>query len=629
MQFFQLAGAWVLALFQFIGLTAGIIPIDTNVNYGGIKHVEPAVTQWLTLTNGYVIVTPQNPDPAETMAAKELQSTIEQISGVRLGIVDDTAAIDQREILVGATSLYDASSLFTAYGARGEDGFLLKADGGRLIIAGGSPRGTLYGVYAFLEEQLGCRWYTPTVSFIPTLSEVKVNAALDDLQIPDFELRRVSAKGATARYNAIKRNNVPIWAGDANYGGGMAYVLWDVTLDKLVPDSLFAAHGDYFAWRKDQNKRTVAHVCMSSEGAFQEALKNAKLAIDADTRGAKHIHIGQKDNSDYCECYICLAAYKKYGSVSGPTVLFANRLAEELEKAGYLDMSVTFYAYNETEHPPTDPALECRENVIPVICGSHHACNSHPYCECGQYRNGEFNLITRFSSPEPWFANDVKRWVEIADRTYIYEYSINFLNSAQFFSNFATMGKNAKWMLDSGVTGFTYTCGDGHEAAFNELRNYLLSKIYWDADCDVAYHMMDFLRSFYGEAAGPIKQYINFVTAKTASITHAFDFDWHYQAGYFDSISVCKVDKIWKAALAAGGTPEQKFRVEREECSWRYYKSNLYLGEFCLFNPMRPRNNEKLYDDFLAHGVERVTAFGVIPPKDQVDFVWARPFNWR
>jgi len=634
MKFLQRIGLWLLALLQFLGLTVGIIPFDKDVGYGGTKHVEPAVTDWLTViadgVSGYVIVTPKRPDPAETTAARELQSALEQISGVRLNIVDETVMVDQREIVVGATGLYDAAPLFAQYGARGEDGFLLKASGGRIVIAGGSPRGTLYGVYAFLEEQLGCRWYAPGVTYIPSLGTVRVNAALDDLQIPSFELRRVNAKGADARYNAIKRSNVSTWPGNPSYGGGLGYVLWDVTMDKLVPDSLFAAHPDYFAWRKELNQNTAAHVCMSSEGAFQEALKNAKAAIDADTRGATHIHLGQKDNEEYCECAVCLAAYEKYGGVSGPTIVFANRLAEELEKAGYDGMFITFYAYNETEHPTTDPELRCRANVIPVICGSHHACHCHPYYECGQYRRADFDLVTRFSSPAPWFANDVKRWTQLAQRTYIYEYSINFLNSQQFFANFGTLRKNAAWMLENGVTGYTYTCGDGHDATFNELRNYLLSKIYWDADCDVQYHMTEFLKGYYGEAAaGPLKQYIDFVTAKTASIAHAFDFDWHYQVGYFDPVSVCKIDKMWKAALAAEGTPEQKYRVQREECAWRYYKANLLLGEFSPLNSLRPKLNEKLYDDFLAHGVERVTAFGAIPPKDKVDFVWDSPVGWR
>jgi len=228
-------------------------------------------------------------------------------------------------------------------------------------------------------------------------------------------------------------------------------------------------------------------------------------------------------------------------------------------------------------------------------------------------------------------ASASKRWVEIAERTYIYEYSINFMNSAQFFPNFATLQKDAAFMLESGVTSYTYTCGDGHEGSFNELRNYLLAKLYWDTECDVEYHMMDFLRGYYGEAAAEyLKEYIDFVTAKSASLDHAFDFDWHYQAGWFDPASVRKIDAMWEDALAAGGTPEQKFRVEREETGWRYYKANLYMGEFSLLNPLRPQENEKLYDDFLSHGVTRVTALaGPIPPKEDVDFVWKRPFNWR
>ena len=45
----QQAMAWLLALLQFLGLTAGILPYDKEVDYGGIKFVEPVVTDWLTL----------------------------------------------------------------------------------------------------------------------------------------------------------------------------------------------------------------------------------------------------------------------------------------------------------------------------------------------------------------------------------------------------------------------------------------------------------------------------------------------------------------------------------------------------------------------------------------------------
>jgi hypothetical protein len=71
-------------------------------------------------------------------------------------------------------------------------------------------------------------------------------------------------------------------------------------------------------------------------------------------------------------------------------------------------------------------------------------------------------------------------------------------------------------MHDIGITGYIYNCGDTHIAAFNELRNYLLCKLQWDVNCDVEYHMMDFIKAYYGEAAAPyIKEILDIQTAQT------------------------------------------------------------------------------------------------------------------
>ena len=186
-----------------------------------------------------------------------------------------------------------------------------------------------------------------------------------------------------------------------------------------------------------------------------------------------------------------------------------------------------------------------------------------------------------------------------------------------------------KYMHEIGITGYVYNCGDGHYAAFNELRNYLLCKLQWDVDCDVEYHMNDFLKAFYGEEAAPyIKEYIDLQTAMTKATGHAFDFDWHYQAGFASPYVVTKSDLLFKKALNADVTDEQKFNIEVAELSWRYYKANLFMGEFIFLNPMRMQENEKLYDDFKSHGLNRVSSFATIPEnKAEVDFM-DRPFNW-
>ena len=233
-----------------------------------------------------------------------------------------------------------------------------------------------------------------------------------------------------------------------------------------------------------------------------------------------------------------------------------------------------------------------------------------------------------FGENEPTVAEDFANWVKVADTTYIYDYTINFLNSAQFFSNLETMQSTMRYMHDLGITGYIYNCGDGHEAAFNELRNYLLHKLQWDVDCDVSYHMNDFLRAYYGEDAAPyIREILDTQTAQIRATAHAFDFDWHYQSGFYPLHTVKKLDRLWDCALRADGTDDQRFRVETANLSWEYYKANLFLGKYTLLNPLRHKANEALYDAFAAHGLHRVSSFGLIPPKSEVDF-FKRPFTW-
>ncbi|MBQ4243294.1 MAG: DUF4838 domain-containing protein, partial [Clostridia bacterium] len=444
---------------------------------------------------------------------------------------------------------------------------------------------------------------------------------------PSFAIRRNDCAGTNDRHRARTRMNVSFWSEAEGFGGALTFVMWDVTLDRLVPDSLFTEHPEYFALGED-GKRTTDHVCLSNPDVLPVAVENARQAIENCPReSSKHIHIGQKDNENYCHCETCEALYKKYGSVSAPTILFTNAFADALDD-DYPDFTFTFYAYNETDRPPADLTLRCRKNVVPVLCGLHKACRSHPLTECGAV-DGDDSFNNLFGENEPRVANDFANWVKIADRTYIYDYTINFLNTAQFFSNFGTMQSTMKYMHDTGITGYVYNCGDGHEAAFNELRNYLLCKVQWDVDCDVEYWMNEFLKGYYGEAAAPfMKKIIDIQTAQISATAHAFDFDWHYQSGFYPLYTVAKLDGLWNRALNADITEEQRFNVECADLSWEYYKANLFIGKYFFLNPLRMQANEELYDAFKSHGINRVSSFGLIPEKENLTFI-ERPIEWR
>ncbi|MBQ2904159.1 MAG: DUF4838 domain-containing protein [Clostridia bacterium] len=613
----------IIALIEVILVAVGLIPVTTEINYGGNKYQAPPITNPMYIVeNGisdYCIATENNPEEALLTAAEELQTYIEKISGAKLAcITEDELEDGQKAIILRSSANEDIAA----------DGFSLRSDGNCLYITGDDDRGTLYGAYTFLEEYLGVRWFTPELEVVPESKDIVIDSAIDRIVEPSFSIRRNDTAGTNDAYRARTKMNVSFWKEMPDYGGALTYVLWDVTLDTLVPDALFAEHPEYFAMNPD-GTRTTDHVCLSHPEVLPIAIENARNAIlECERKTSDHIHIGQKDNSNYCHCEKCEALYEKHGSISAPTIIFTNNFADALDDE-FPDFTFTFYAYGETDRPPTDPTLRCNANVVPVLCGLHKACRSHPLTECGAMdgiENETFEM--QYGDPEPQVAQDFANWVKVADTTYIYDYTINFLNTAQFFSNFETMQSTMKYMHDIGITGYVYNCGDGHYAAFNELRNYLLTKLQWDVNCDVEYHMNDFLRAFYGEDAAPyIKEIIDIQTAYLRETGHSFDFDWHYQAGFIPLNICAKLDLLWQKALNADITDEQRFEVEVANLSWEYFKSNLFIGEYFFLNPFRLRANEELYDGFISHGLNRVSSFATIPEKSEIDFI-NRPYTW-
>ena len=94
------------------------------------------------------IVIPADAPPAERHAADEFRDLVAQATGTRMEIV--TASGSQESgVFVGKASRQKTQDL-------GEEAFRIVIDDHRVEIAGGSPRGTLYGVYTFLEDRAGC-----------------------------------------------------------------------------------------------------------------------------------------------------------------------------------------------------------------------------------------------------------------------------------------------------------------------------------------------------------------------------------------------------------------------------------------------------------------------------------------
>ena len=109
------------------------------------------------------IVLPENPTLREIFAAQELMDYIKKISGAEVGI----SGIFENIIIIGGPDRNEAAKTLLSRDdfekmVPGPEGFIIKVENNKMLIAGSSKhpgeqeRGTLAGVYEFLERFLGC-----------------------------------------------------------------------------------------------------------------------------------------------------------------------------------------------------------------------------------------------------------------------------------------------------------------------------------------------------------------------------------------------------------------------------------------------------------------------------------------
>ena len=121
-----------------------------------------------------VIVVDADASSSQKYAASELALFLKQITGRNFKVTNDPA-LNKVRILVGPEAAKLANpEMSYSIAELGDDGILVRSVGNNLVIADPEPRGTLYAVYTFLEDQLGCRWWSSTESTIPKRSDLRM-----------------------------------------------------------------------------------------------------------------------------------------------------------------------------------------------------------------------------------------------------------------------------------------------------------------------------------------------------------------------------------------------------------------------------------------------------------------------
>jgi hypothetical protein len=497
-------------------------------------------------TSQYHIVIPEAPIPSERYASEQLRDYLEKMSGCRLPIVSDQTKPAAREIVLGSTRRGPKRPADLA--ALGPDGFALRTEGRRLFITGGRPRGTLNGVYTLLEEHLGVRWFTPEIEQVPRTNRVRLPALNQDHR-PALECREVfwtimMRDGDFAAKHRLNGNHYKL---TEKHGGRFAvYQPFVHSFDLLIPPDLYKEHPEYFPLINGKRASGYVQRCLSHPEVLRLSIAKVRQWIRENPQ-ATIISVSQNDTANWCHCADCEKLDEAEGSPAATMLRFVNAIAEDIAK-DYPHILIDTLAYQYTRKPPK--TIRPRANVIVRLC-SIECCFAHPLESCSTSDNQRFR-------------QDILNWQPVAKRLYIWDYTPNFAHYLQPFPNFQSLQANVQFFVKHGVQGLfeqgNYSPGGGGE--MEPLRAYLLAKLLWNPETDMARHTREFLKAYYGAAAPMVQEYLDLMARQVADgTTHARIFD-PPTAGYLNAGFQDAAEAIWTRAEQAAANDEERFRVQ-------------------------------------------------------------------
>jgi hypothetical protein len=439
----------------------------------------------------HVIVLPQRASDIERYAARELQHHLELVTGQVVSIVREDKLGGRVGLFVGRCKAHADPTTKLA-----PEGLRVRTIGPALALTG-NGRGVLYAVYAFLEDYLGCRWFTPDCRTWPRSGRIAIGK-LDRVYAPpleyrggDYPIARPGEFAARVRLNGANHAIAP------EQGGNVGVNSLAHTFAALCPpEKHFAEHPEYFSLVKGQRQSGYAQLCLTNPDVLKIAIEGVRKWIKDNPRTSV-FSVSQNDTFNYCECSACSKVAEEEGSQAGPMIRFVNAVADAIGK-DHPNVAIETLAYQYTRKPPklTKP----RPNVIVCLC-SIECCFIHA-------------LATDPHNAS--FVEDIKGWSRICKRLWIWDYVINYAHSICPFPNLYVLKPNIRFFIENGVRGiYEESCYYTKGSELQELRNYIVAKTLWDPNYDTGKAIREFCAAFYGAAASHVLRYIELIHTAT------------------------------------------------------------------------------------------------------------------
>jgi len=422
---------------------------------------------------------------ADRPAAEEFVSVVERITGASLPIASQVDARGPR-VLVGeaAVGVFSADEL----SGLSYDGYRIRTQGDVLAIAGRTPAGTMNGVFGFLQDQLGARWFMPSELFevLPDLRTIRVEEC-DEVHVPSFDCRLFS--GLDGEHQQAWGRHMRLSGGGWEVPFGAAFSHW---LYGLFPPSKFAEtdpdiypvlNGERVTPTGDQQPGWQP--CTANPRTVEIAIE--EIARYFDEHPEAHTYsVSINDNDRWCECELCTALdvpheFRGRQAHSDRYYTFVNAVARGVGET-HPGKFIGCFAYAGVEPPPkTIATLE--PNVFVNITQ-----DTSQYFDPA-YRRQDYGF---------W-----RQWQAKCQQMGKYEYSGLGALAPRYYPHL--LAQDLRHSKRIGLVAM-------HTEAYPYWSNYgpmiyLAARMMWDVTLDEDELLDEFFEQLYGPAAEPMQTF--------------------------------------------------------------------------------------------------------------------------
>ena len=479
------------------------------------------------------------PEPV-AFAAKELARYCQKATGEAVAVVTAEHGVHRHAVMLARGGADPAATSPAAKRAEalGADGFVATSLPDAIVLAGASPRGTLFAVYWFLEDRLGCRWYVPDPQdqIVPSLGPGALDRVMeqgvDVSERPDFAFRQREFRDINPVTDATDDRileQIDWWAKLrmncflVNFNYATNAKLWQRWETKLFPEVKrrglllgIGEHGSYPLflppeqygqehpeWYCEVDGKRITAWSLPGRGLLQFCTTNpdaVRTYLDNFVRFVREnpeidiYYPAPNDGARWCECRTCREL-----SVADRYLVLDNQVAHAL--AGVRpDCRIIHLAYSNHRLPPerTDP-----EPVIDVDVACWGRDFAYPLTD-PRTMPGRADYLTVFRE---W----LKRCRAVAERSagggeppgprVLYHCKfMRHLWLGPHLLPLPVLDADMPYLRDLGIDGFDFPLG--FVGIWTKALNaYVTARKCWDADADSAAMVDEFFRLTFGPEA--------------------------------------------------------------------------------------------------------------------------------